>query len=265
MTSASILNIIPEKLPVHQITIVGIATAIETPHVSEVGIQVECLISDYISKDKPVELQVTLFHPSGSRFTNQTTSIKHGSTLFFSGSLTVIDDKLYVELHNFSFIRINQSFTSPSAKQMPWLLKTPTSNNPAPTNITRTIHNMKKLTQNSNPPPPQNTKPKKSSNRITIDPPITPTVRSTHNTPQQPITPTSEKRKTRSSKRIINKKRKLADIASDIIATEDARDAENDRDSEDAGDAENGRDPEDGGYTEDAEDARDTEDVVYVE
>lgn len=260
MTSASILNIVPEELPVHQVTIVGVATVIESPHISEVGIQIECIISDYISKDKPVELPITLFHPSGSRFTNQTTCAKRGSTLFFSGALTVIDDKLYVELHNFSFIRINQSFTSTSAKQMPWSSKSQTPDNPAPTNIAQTIHNMKKSTKTSNnPPPPQNIKSKKSSNRTTNDP-STPTVRSTHKNPQQLLTPTSEKRKTRSSERINNKKRKLADIASEIIDTAEdtTRDAENVKDIEEAY-------AEDAEDVEDAEDAGDTEDIVYID
>ena len=258
MTSASILNIVPEELPVHQVNIVGVTTAIETPHISEVRVQIECIISDYISKDKPVDLPVTLFHPPGSRFTNQTTSTKRGSTLFFSGALTVIDDKFYVELHNFSFVRTNQSFTSP-ARQMPWSSKSQTSNNPAPTSIAQTIHNMKKSAQTSNNPPPlQNIKSKKSSDNTPTTP--TSTVRSTHKNPQQLLTPTSEKRKTRSSKRINNKKRKLADIASDIIAAaEDARDTENVRDAENIVDA------EDAEYAEDAEDAGDIEDVVYVE
>uniref|UniRef100_U9TZY0 Uncharacterized protein n=1 Tax=Rhizophagus irregularis (strain DAOM 181602 / DAOM 197198 / MUCL 43194) TaxID=747089 RepID=U9TZY0_RHIID len=37
---------------------------------------------------------------------------------FFSGALSLIKDKLYLELQNFSFIHINTS----SEKQMPWLI-----------------------------------------------------------------------------------------------------------------------------------------------
>ena len=47
----------------------------------------------YMSKDKPTETQITLFHPTGSRFTNQTTSVKCGSSIFFAGSLTFITNK----------------------------------------------------------------------------------------------------------------------------------------------------------------------------
>ena len=79
---AKILNIEPENLPVHQITAVGIASATSTATVNELGIQIECVISDYISKDKLVELSVILFHPAGSRFTNQTMTIKRSSTIF---------------------------------------------------------------------------------------------------------------------------------------------------------------------------------------
>ena len=60
----------PEQLPVHQITVVGIATATNMAEVTEFGVKVECLISDYLSKDKQIELPVTLFRPTGSRFTN---------------------------------------------------------------------------------------------------------------------------------------------------------------------------------------------------
>ncbi|PKC03311.1 hypothetical protein RhiirA5_380270 [Rhizophagus irregularis] len=245
LSSASILNINPEQLPIHQITIVGVATATETPTITDVGVQLECTISDYISKEKPVEIQVTLFHPPGGRLTNQTSTVKRGSTIFFSGALTVIDDKLYVELHNFSFIRANQTFSpSASTKKMPWSSKSSTPDNPTTTtNIVQTIHNRKK---SDNPPIPitvtPNSKSKKTSNHIIILddqnlPPRPPTpekfiplsTTSTQKTPRttrknsQQLTPTTTKRNTRSSIRT-NKKRKLSDIASEIIAT--AEDAE---------------------------------------
>lgn len=37
---------------------------------------------------------------------NQTTTVKRGSSVFFSGALSSIEGKLYLELHNFSFLRI---------------------------------------------------------------------------------------------------------------------------------------------------------------
>ncbi|PKC70185.1 hypothetical protein RhiirA1_455095 [Rhizophagus irregularis] len=119
LTSVSVLNIAPEDLPTYQITAVGIASASNTAIISELGVQVECTISNYISKEKAVEIPVVLFHPSGSRFTNQTMTIQRNSSIFFSGALSLIEDKLYLELQNSSFIRINTS----SEKQMPWSLK----------------------------------------------------------------------------------------------------------------------------------------------
>jgi len=105
---------------------------------NESGVQVDCMISDYLSKEKLIELPVILFHPSESRFTNQTTTIKRGSTIFFSGSLTFVENKLYIELHNFSFINNQQTFTrNPSSSPMPWSLKKPT--------IPATIKTSKKL------------------------------------------------------------------------------------------------------------------------
>ena len=63
------MNIKPEEVPIHQITVVGMALAMNTARTNELGVQIECKISDYFSKEL-VELLTTLFHPSGSQFTN---------------------------------------------------------------------------------------------------------------------------------------------------------------------------------------------------
>jgi hypothetical protein len=148
------LNIDPENLPVHQITAVGIASASSSATTTRLGIQVECKILDYLSKDKPVELSVILFHPTGSRFTNQTTTIKRGSSIFFSGALSLVEDKLYLELQNFSFVRNNQALTS-EKQVLPWSLK-PTQMNknhiPTPINTARSIHELNKKSSNSDNP-----------------------------------------------------------------------------------------------------------------
>ena len=94
----------------HQITLVGIATATDPAITNECGVQIKCTISDYLSKEKSVNLPITMFYPPGSRFTNQTTNIKRGSSIFFSGALSLIEDKLYLKLHNFSFV-YNQTST----------------------------------------------------------------------------------------------------------------------------------------------------------
>ncbi|CAB5205860.1 13361_t:CDS:2 [Rhizophagus irregularis] len=41
------------------------------------GIQFECIISDYIGKDKPIEISITLFHPNESCLKSQTTMLKY--------------------------------------------------------------------------------------------------------------------------------------------------------------------------------------------
>jgi len=116
------LHINPEELPVHPIHVVGTGIVSDSISTTNLGIQFDCLVSDYISKDKPSETLITLFHPTGSRLKNQTTMLKRGSSVFFSGALTSIENKLYLELHNFSFIR-NQQFNSASKsnKEIPWL------------------------------------------------------------------------------------------------------------------------------------------------
>ncbi|CAB5215343.1 unnamed protein product [Rhizophagus irregularis] len=259
LNSASILNIPPEDLPIHQIMVVGIATATETATTNEYGVQVECVISDYLSKDKLVETPITLFHPPGSRFANQTTMIKRGSSIFFSGALTQVETNLYLELHTFSFIR-NQTF---APKQMPWTTKTPTqpsdsssltsaniarsihnkkssfSNNPIPVSVNKVQSTCKKLLalENSisdipdnfntpdNPPNTQSDDP--TTTQVSENPTSTiqKTLGRTRKNPPTPVsTPVStpQKRNTRSSYKPKNKARKLADIASDIIAVGDS-------------------------------------------
>lgn len=212
----------PENLPVHQINVVGVAVASEPALITDIGVQIECVITDYLSKDKPTEVPITLFHPTGSRFMNQTTNVKRGSSVFFSGTLSSIEGKLYLELHNFSFLRGQQSpITSSPTKRMPWLnsLKSPVSSPDAspikpqlpPTSTTNTT--------SSSTPPAANT----HTNAKSIStPPATNThtnAKTIHKNLQQPKQPT--KRKTRSSFRV-NKLQKLADIASDVLASADS-------------------------------------------
>ncbi|PKC74371.1 hypothetical protein RhiirA1_388168 [Rhizophagus irregularis] len=214
LNSASILNIPPEDLPIHQIMVVGIATATETATTNEYGVQVECVISDYLSKDKLVETPITLFHPPGSRFANQTTMIKRGSSIFFSGALTQVETNLYLELHTFSFIR-NQTF---APKQMPWTTKTPTQ----PSDSSNIPDN---FNTPDNPPNTQSDDP--TTTQVSENPTSTiqKTLGRTRKNPPTPVsTPVStpQKRNTRSSYKPKNKARKLADIASDIIAVGDS-------------------------------------------
>jgi len=237
----------PEQLPVHQITVVGIATATNMAEVTEFGVKVECLISDYLSKDKQIELPVTLFHPTGSRFTNQTTTIKRGSSIFFSGGLILIEGELYLELHNFSFVR-----TTPTTKQMPWASKSSedpiststniaqsfhklskksstsvnsilTTSDKTSANITKSTHKWNKKSSNSTFPilasPTLDTieTSEKSDDTIAQNNPL-PNSEQIRN--KNPLTPTSTKRKTRSSYKA-NKMQKLSDIATNIIAVAD--------------------------------------------
>jgi len=102
------------------VNVVGTALVSDSILSTNLSIQFECIISDYISKDKPTEIPIILFHPNGSRLKSQTTMLKCGSSIFFSGALTSIEGKFYLELHNFSFIRTQQSNSvSKSAKKMP--------------------------------------------------------------------------------------------------------------------------------------------------
>jgi hypothetical protein len=194
---------------------------------NESGVQVDCMISDYLSKEKLIELPVILFHPSESRFTNQTTTIKRGSTIFFSGSLTFVENKLYIELHNFSFINNQQTFTrNPSSSPMPWSLKKPT--------IPATIKTSKKLIDSTITEQESDkfalTIPKSLTIPKTPTIPNTPTLKAstpkTSTIPKtnrkNPPTPPASKRKTRSSSKNSNKVQKLADIASNIISVVDS-------------------------------------------
>jgi len=84
-----------------------------------------------------------MFHPTQSRLTSQTTSIKRGSTIFFSGALTSIQGKLYLELHNFSYVRCQQNFSSDSTPKMPWSKSLSQASNMPSQSMAQKIHNQK--------------------------------------------------------------------------------------------------------------------------
>jgi hypothetical protein len=228
---------------------VGVALASESAVITEIGVQFDCVITDYLAKDKPTDVPITFFHPNGSRFTNQTTTVRRGSSVFFSGALTFIEDKLYLELHNFTFLRGQQpSSLSTSIKQMPWSnsLKTLSSTKTTNPSTVQAIHKKSQQTpiqlkntttrsfhkiQQSSEANTQDIHDKTSTSSIiqTNDElPSSPSSASItseiiqQQTSQQPtpkFTPKSTKRKTRSTVKT-SKKPKLADLASNALALE---------------------------------------------
>ena len=223
--------------------------ASESAIIIEIGIQFDCIITDYLTKDKSTEVPITLFHPNGSRFTNQTTTVRRGSSVFFSGALTFIEDKLYLELHNFNFLRGQQPITSStSTKQMPWSnsLKTSLSTKITTSSTAQAIHkksqqipiqlkntathSLHKIQQSPTPliseANIQDIHDKSSTSIIQkINDDILTSSSSILITPEiiqqtsQQLTPKSIKRKTRSTIRT-SKKPKLADLASNALILE---------------------------------------------
>jgi hypothetical protein len=68
---------------------------------------------------KGLQIPITIFHTFGSRLKNQTTNIRRRSSLFFSGELTLADDKYYLELYNLSFLK-GQTQALPTTTSLPW-------------------------------------------------------------------------------------------------------------------------------------------------
>jgi len=203
--------------------------ASESAVITEIGIQFDCIITDYLTKDKPTEVPITLFHPNGSRFTNQTTTVRRGSSVFFSGALTFIEDKLYLELHNFNFLRGQQPITSSTAQA----IHKKSQQNPIQLKNTAT-HSLHKIQQSTPLISEANTQDiyDKSSTSALITQGINDDISTSPTSPsstsitpeiiqqtsQQP-TPKSIKRKTRSTIRT-SKKPKLADLASNALILE---------------------------------------------
>ena len=75
MILEKILNIKPSDLPVHPIHVVVVRIASDTPAITEHRIKVDCIITNYMSKDRPVEILMTIFHNPESYLKNQTTNI----------------------------------------------------------------------------------------------------------------------------------------------------------------------------------------------
>lgn len=121
LTAATELDMKPEELPTHPINVIGTAIASDPPTVTNSTVQFEGIATDYLSKDKQVEISMTFFHPPKSRLVKQTMSVKRDSNVFFSGSLSLIEDQFYLELHNFNFMRGQANSSSKRANEMPWL------------------------------------------------------------------------------------------------------------------------------------------------
>jgi len=114
--------------------------ASDVPIISNREIKIDCLINDYLSKDKIIQIPITIFHPLESRLKSQTTNIRRGSSLFFSGEITLVDGKLYLELHNFSFLK-GQTQTPSKTTSLPWLNATSEfSTSSMPQNNAQLIH-----------------------------------------------------------------------------------------------------------------------------
>ncbi|EXX78258.1 hypothetical protein RirG_016650 [Rhizophagus irregularis DAOM 197198w] len=69
------------------INVVGTASVSDLVLTTNLGIQFECT-----GKDKPTEIPITLFHPNESCLKSQTTMLKRGSSIFFSGALTSTEE-----------------------------------------------------------------------------------------------------------------------------------------------------------------------------
>src|SRR5581483_3376348 len=78
------------------------------------------MVTEYLSKNKVVDVPITCFHPPGSRLANQTVTLKRGSFVFISGTLTSIEGQLYLELHNFNFVRSAGVSAKNTSSEMPW-------------------------------------------------------------------------------------------------------------------------------------------------
>lgn len=172
----------------------------------------------------------------------------------------MIEEELYLELQNFSFVR-----NTSSAKQMPWASKSsPGSFTPTSSNIAQSMHKLSKKTSNHNLnkkslndiPKSPTIKTEKSDDTFIVQEDLFPnSCNKNQQTPKRktrssilkspietddtvivqddhlpnlrnknPPTPTSLKRKTRSSYKTSNnnKAQKLADIATNIIAVADS-------------------------------------------
>ncbi|GBB87369.1 hypothetical protein RclHR1_13810002 [Rhizophagus clarus] len=144
VTSAKVLNMQPSDLPVYPIFIVAVGMATDVPTISKHGVKIDCIVNEYLSKDKNVDIPITIFHPNGSRLKSQTTNVRRGSVLFFSGEMTTVDGQLYLELHNFSFLKGQNNQVSPKVNFMPWLETGSVQVTPTRSSNAQLIHNQQK-------------------------------------------------------------------------------------------------------------------------
>ena len=148
MTAAKILDIKPSALPVYPIYVTAVGLASDVPVISNNGLKIDCIINDYLSRDKIIEIPITIFHPVESRLKSQTTNIRRGSSLFFSGEVTLVDNKLYLELHNFSFLK-GQTQASSKTTTLPWLNATSSESSTSQISNAHLIHQEQRISEST--------------------------------------------------------------------------------------------------------------------
>lgn len=155
------MEIKPEDLPVHPIYVSGTASVTDSPTITTLGTQFPCLVNDYLSKNKSVEIPITFFHPISSRLSSQTSTVKRGSSVFFSGVLSSVDREFYLELHNFSFIsKTHSTGQTKGAHSLPWSNNSSAETSSSKSSLLQAIHKQSRSQQQS---PPTKTSKRKSN------------------------------------------------------------------------------------------------------
>ena len=114
----------------------------DVPIISNNGLKIDCLINDYLSKIRLLNYPITIFHPIEVVSKIKLQTLDADQAYFFRWN-NLVDNKLYLELHNFAFIK-DQTQVHSKPTSLPWLNATSSEPLTSQTSNTHLIHQEQK-------------------------------------------------------------------------------------------------------------------------
>jgi len=116
------LAIDKEDIPVSKPTAHLLGITQGNAELSETGYILSVQVKPYLSKDNFNHFIVNFTHPANGRFKNAFTKVKKNSTVYATGVLFIVKNKLYCEVLEFQFVSTTKSETD-SNVTIPWKSK----------------------------------------------------------------------------------------------------------------------------------------------
>lgn len=122
ITTNIFLSIDKEDIPISKPTVHLLGKTQAYAELSEVGYSLPVQVKPYLSKDHFYPFTVNFTHPPNGRFRNAFTKAKKNSTVYATGILFLVNNKLHCEVLEFQFVATTKSEMDNDIT-VPWKLK----------------------------------------------------------------------------------------------------------------------------------------------